>query len=476
MLGTGDIYGDLLKVAAGFGGGLSRAAKRVLEQMRQDPNIRIVLSNVAVLTRITTDSGTPWVEATAADQHWYRVEQTSPSVTFQLLDAGLVKMEADTPGYKVYALAQPKKATATGKQADKEFDRKLDMWGHGGEECAECGKQDYEQNMVEHDGKMYCTDCAGELGIGDEEADYQQVVDHLKTDAGITDAEVEATGGNIDVIKVPCGKYVLYFGTAGDMWGASVYKKVNHPFPDDEEITNINDVWTNVSSYETDPTAVALGITQAAMKFDQQYCGGKHKGKQGAVKTAAAKYTKGEGVKSNTGYTGKVTDAQQDAAGNWVYTVDYKQLGPRKNQPEASLARTSTKTKAPYTPATGKDLADYLQKVGYRLWVMVRKPQNLAKVRAQYEDATGGDPLPSSAIVEQYGGKGNFDEEWFIVAPYSEDMPSDVEIVESGSGSGPGKQPYPVGIRQGNKVEFHYWETVKEMLQSGLRANKPSSI
>jgi formylmethanofuran dehydrogenase subunit E len=34
---------------------------------------------------------------------------------------------------------------------------------HGGAKCAKCGKTDYEQNMEEIDGKLYCQDCAGEI-------------------------------------------------------------------------------------------------------------------------------------------------------------------------------------------------------------------------------------------------------------------------------------------------------------------------
>jgi hypothetical protein len=51
-----------------------------------------------------------------------------------------------------------------------------------------------------------------------KEADFDEVVDRLKTDAGLTNAEVVATGGGIDCVRIPCGKYVLYFGTGcGDM-------------------------------------------------------------------------------------------------------------------------------------------------------------------------------------------------------------------------------------------------------------------
>lgn len=111
-----------------------------------------------------------------------------------------------------------------------------------------------------------------------DEADFQQVVDHLHTDAGITDAEVHASGGNIDVIRVPCGAYVLYYGTAAEMWGASVYKIING----DEE--HEGDIWTEMSSNETDPSAVALAITQSAMDFDR---GHKQPGKKSSKQAAA---------------------------------------------------------------------------------------------------------------------------------------------------------------------------------------------
>jgi hypothetical protein len=147
--------------------------------------------------------------------------------------------------------------------------------------------------MAQDDGNIGWTDLAKDAagyfqedieGGDDREADFDQVVGHLHTDAGITDASVESTGGSIDVIKVPCGVYNLYFGTAADMWGASVYKKVEGgQFPDDEEITD-DQVWTTVSSYEADPSAVALAITQAAMDFDRSH---KQPEKTGA-KVAAA--------------------------------------------------------------------------------------------------------------------------------------------------------------------------------------------
>jgi hypothetical protein len=131
----------------------------------------------------------------------------------------------------------------------------------------------------------YHSDELGEVTIPDNEAgeaDFQQVVDHLKTDAGITDATVESTGGGIDVIKVPCGRWSLYFGTAAEVWGASVYEKTDGQFPDDEEITD-DQVWTDVSSDEADPSAVALAITMAAMQFDRSHKQPKQSSKQAAA-------------------------------------------------------------------------------------------------------------------------------------------------------------------------------------------------
>lgn len=91
----------------------------------------------------------------------------------------------------------------------------------------------------------------------------------MKTDAGLTNAEVVATGGGIDCVRIPCGRYVLYFGTAAEMWGASVYvvKGGEEVWGDD-----CFEVWTSVPSDELDASAVALGITKAVMDFDQKYC------------------------------------------------------------------------------------------------------------------------------------------------------------------------------------------------------------
>ena len=94
------------------------------------------------------------------------------------------------------------------------------------------------------------------------EADFEKVAEHLRVDAGLTDAEVVATGGNIDCVVVHCGTYELFFGTSAEMWGASVYKDDEYK---DEEI------WTECPSAEKDASKVALAITEAATKFDQAH-------------------------------------------------------------------------------------------------------------------------------------------------------------------------------------------------------------
>ena len=113
----------------------------------------------------------------------------------------------------------------------------------------------------------------GELsvdGVAAEEADFEQVADRLRKDAGLN-AEVVATGGGIDCIRITCGQYALYFGTAGENWGFSVSRIVG----EDEEF-DFNDcdagIVTDASSENPDASAVALAITKAAMEFDQKYC------------------------------------------------------------------------------------------------------------------------------------------------------------------------------------------------------------
>jgi hypothetical protein len=93
-----------------------------------------------------------------------------------------------------------------------------------------------------------------------EEANFDQVAGFIQK-AGKW-AEVIATGGGIDCIMVQDGFYNFYFGTASDLWGASVYSKNGN----DEEYAG-EDIWTTVSYLETDPQFVAEGILEAIAKF-----------------------------------------------------------------------------------------------------------------------------------------------------------------------------------------------------------------
>ncbi len=87
----------------------------------------------------------------------------------------------------------------------------------------------------------------------------ETVVDHLQTDAGLTDAFVEHFLG---AIIVPCGPYQLVFGTVNETWGGDVN------LADD----CIDYLETGVPSDCADPTEISLAITLACQKFDQEYC------------------------------------------------------------------------------------------------------------------------------------------------------------------------------------------------------------
>src|SRR5208282_3961824 len=124
------------------------------------------------------------------------------------------------------------------------------------------------------------------------------------------------------------------------------------------------------SSNETDPTAVALGITEAAMEFDQKYCGGKHKGKQGAAKTAAVllpgltvthpKF--GDGlVKAVNGDNATVMfqSGQKTMRSGFLTLIDPN---------ETTKALEKEGTYAPTTAASVQQFASYCNRSGYRLF------------------------------------------------------------------------------------------------------------
>ena len=101
--------------------------------------------------------------------------------------------------------------------------------------------------------------------LNDTEANFEQVAEVLRQ-MGM-DAEVVATGGGIDCVLVKTPRHSLYFGTADDMWGATIHSRTSKNFPNDEEFTG-DDVWTTVSSYETDAKFVAEAIKEATDKFE----------------------------------------------------------------------------------------------------------------------------------------------------------------------------------------------------------------
>lgn len=116
--------------------------------------------------------------------------------------------------------------------------------------------------------KTYRSDRLGDVTVPGEEADFEAVAKRLGAN-GI-EAEVHASGGGIDVIRVPVGGFVMYFGTAGEVWGASVYRTGN----DGDEIGDpVDDIWTDVSSDNTDTNTVAAGIAGAVVRYERQHPG-----------------------------------------------------------------------------------------------------------------------------------------------------------------------------------------------------------
>lgn len=203
---------------------------------------------------------------------------------------------------------------------------------------------------------------------GDDEADFQQVADALAAKG--LDASVENTGGGVDCVVVKANGFNWYFGTAGDMWGAAVYRQEGGQGADDSYAEEQwADAWTTVPSFETDAAAVAEGI----------------------AKTVA------EGFGTKYG-AGAGEDAQQpfDFADR-IEEVGYG-LPPRRQIPD--LVPTSRKC-----PSCGGMLAAY-----------GRKPSNLVcfTCDTEFEVVAGADePAPSSGPGVEDGrtlGPGAFDE------------------------------------------------------------------
>lgn len=150
-------------------------------------------------------------------------------------------------------------ACADRDDASVEFFKKMRMLEHGGEACVKCGREDYEQNMITVEGRIYCEDCAP--------ADFQHIARLLH--AIHPEAEVVATGGGIDCIRVLVGHYALYFGTSGANWGACAYTIVaggsedfGTMLPESE-----SNLWTECSSDEPDASKVAAAINACTDVF-----------------------------------------------------------------------------------------------------------------------------------------------------------------------------------------------------------------
>lgn len=108
---------------------------------------------------------------------------------------------------------------------------------------------------------MNCPTCGQPVQANNDndEADFEQVAVGLQKRG--FEAEVHASGGGIDVIRVAHGEHVFYFGTAAEQWGASVYEL------DDE--THIGEAWTQVSSSEKNPEFVADAIAAAVTEYER---------------------------------------------------------------------------------------------------------------------------------------------------------------------------------------------------------------
>jgi hypothetical protein len=108
---------------------------------------------------------------------------------------------------------------------------------------------------------MPCPTCGGPMKAANDndEADFEQVAEGLRK-RGFT-ADVHASGGGIDVIRVVHGSHIFYFGTAAEEWGASVYES------DDEN--HIGEAWTVVSSSEKNPEFVADAIAQTVTEYER---------------------------------------------------------------------------------------------------------------------------------------------------------------------------------------------------------------
>jgi hypothetical protein len=106
---------------------------------------------------------------------------------------------------------------------------------------------------------MNCPTCGQPMPQDEGNGNFEQVADALQKRG--FEADVHASGGGIDVIRVVHGEHIFYFGTADVKWGASVYES------NDEN--HIGEAWTQVSSDEKNPAVVADSIAQTVTEYER---------------------------------------------------------------------------------------------------------------------------------------------------------------------------------------------------------------
>jgi hypothetical protein len=99
-------------------------------------------------------------------------------------------------------------------------------------------------------------------GTSDFESNIMpKIIDHLRVDAGFQNVSISETGGGILCIDIPCGRYLLRFGTANETWGADVYL--------DDEFLEGQGIDTTCLTTEEDASEVARVLMMAAQQFDE---------------------------------------------------------------------------------------------------------------------------------------------------------------------------------------------------------------
>jgi hypothetical protein len=141
-----------------------------------------------------------------------------------------------------------------------------------------------------------------------------------------------------------------------------------------------------------------------------------------------------------------------------------------KLKPLKAPAKKPDPVLAPSTQVSPKDFIAYLRETGFKLYVMLRQLDERQRVAEEYSSWTGGETLPDAAIKDYSGTPGTFQREWVLTTRYSDNMPSPCPIEEGGTvGQGRGHLIEPHGVRNSKTVTFRSPETIRDVLQAGLR-------